>query len=118
MDARYTTTVGIGKERKYPAWHYYTDLERVALKKKLCCAFIEWQRFKNCWPLDIIMTRLINNKKQVARAAVGKAKAQREQEKVERNERRRDAVIMSTRQKDTRAVIMASEELLYKGSSL
>jgi hypothetical protein len=114
VDARYNRTVGLGRDRKYLAWHYYTDLERVALKKKLCGAYQAWQRFRNCWPLDIIMTRLINNKKQAARAVVSKAKVQREQEKAEREERRRDARIVSTHQKDTRATKEASEELFIQ----
>jgi hypothetical protein len=106
-DARYNRTVGTGKERVYLGWPHYTDQERVALKKKLCGAYEEWQRFRNCWPLDVIMTRIINNKRQARGVKRRVTKAQLELQRLKRLEKKRDAAIASVRRTDTRTAMKA-----------
>lgn len=115
VDTRYNKTIGIAEERKYLGWQHYTDQEHVALKRKLCGAYEEWQRFRNCWPLDLIMARMINNRQQTKTTKKSKAKAQLEQERLGKKERKRNAQIVTTRKNDTVTAMMSSEELSMHG---
>ena len=50
-------------KRVYQSYRDYSDTLRARNKEKVIKAFPTWRHFPNCWPIDVLMSRFINNKK-------------------------------------------------------
>lgn len=61
-------------DRVFQAWKDYPDSDHVSIKKKAVKLCPSWGRFSYQWPIDIVLSRMINNKKQAV-ADKTKAKA-------------------------------------------
>lgn len=73
LAAKYCARKHVSNIRVFVGWYEYSDHDRYSLKSKIFGFAEEWRRFQNGWPLDIIMARLINNKKMTEASKIAKA---------------------------------------------